>query len=155
MAGLDRACFPEPIPGDELLAYLKLPAAGLEEGMLSLANVGPMEVPLALMFLLPEDDGGFRPTSYMLMVVRESYCLIERIGVHPNQRGKGYAAGLLAAAALSGKDVGIRHWGVELPEQDLPSQQFFRHMGFKAMPATDESRGWFGNEDAVVMTRTI
>jgi hypothetical protein len=54
VAGLDRECFPEPIPGDELLAYLKLPAAGLEEGLFLLVDVGPMEVPLALMSLLPD-----------------------------------------------------------------------------------------------------
>ena len=35
VAALERACFPEPIPGDELLTFLKLPAASLEDGLFS------------------------------------------------------------------------------------------------------------------------
>jgi len=58
-------------------------------------------------------------------------------------------------ASISGQSIGIHIWGVELNEHDLASQQFIRHMGFKALPATDESRGWFGKEDAVVMTRSL
>lgn len=156
VAALDRACFPEPIPGDDLIAYLKLPAAGLEDGLFSLVDSGPIEVPLSVMLVLPAgDDGGHLPAAYMLLVARESYCLIDRIGVHPDHRGKHYAAALLAAAALSGGPIGIRTWGVELRESDLASQQFFQHMGFLALPASERSRGWFGQDDAVVMTRTI
>ena len=107
--------------------------------------------------LVPEgNDGGHRPAAYALLVARESYCLIDRLGVQPEQRGNGYAVALLAAAALCARRVGIRMWGVELREQDLArSQRFFAHMGFRALPASDTTRGWFGGEDAIVITRTM
>lgn len=152
-AQLDRVCFAEPWP--DLASFLQLPKAGLDTGLFSLADAGPLEVRLSLGLGLQEADGGVRPVGYLLLVTREDHCLIERIGVHPDQRRQGYAAGLLAAAALEGRKIGLRTWGVELRETDLASQTFFRHLEFAALPASDSSRGWFGDQDAVVMTRTV
>lgn len=153
LAELDRTCFAEPWP--DLARFLRLPAAGLDAGLFSLADAGPLEVPLALGLGLQEEDGGVRLVASLLLVTREHLGLIERVAVHPDHRRKGYATGLLAAAALEGRKIGLRVWGAELREDDLASQQFFRALGFAALPPTDASRGWFGDRDAVVMTRTV
>lgn len=133
---LDAACFREPLSRVHLAGFLQQPAG---------------EVPGCWFLGVPEEDGGYRPVAFLLIRLVEELWLIERIGVHPDQRRRHFAAALLAAAATAGQRK--RTWLVQLPEQDLASQTFFRHMGFRAHPASDRSRRFFGEQDAVVMTR--
>ena len=56
VSALDRACFPEPIPGNELLTYRKLPDASLEEGLFSLVDSGPFEFAVPIDWLIEPND---------------------------------------------------------------------------------------------------
>lgn len=152
--GIDQACFRERLP--DLAEFCRLPAAGLDAGLFSLVDCGPQETKLALGLGVAEEEVlGVLPVASLLVTAREDHALIERVGVLPEHRRQGYAAGLLAAAVLEGRKVGLRVWGVELREEDLASQTFFRHLGFAALPASDSSRGYFGDQDAIVMTREV
>jgi len=130
LAALDRACFETPLPGDDLCDYLIAAEKAVSGGSFLAVAHRTQATPIALLLSIFDSRERLQPTGLLLLVVREEVGLIERIGIHPEHRGKGLARTMLDRVRVEAGHWGARVWCAEVQELDISGQQFYRHLGF-------------------------
>ena len=139
LAVLDRHCFEDPLPGDDLCSYLYDGKTEDESGCFFFeTDRGTTERPIALLLSKYDSDGRLEPVGFLLLVLRDELGVIERIGIRQEHRQKGLARKALDSIRTASRALGVTLWSAEVPETDIPAQDFFRNIGFlNTCPTSD------------------
>lgn len=137
LAVLDRECFEDPLPADDLCSYLD--GAGDESGCFFFeTDRGTTERQIALLLSEYDSDDRLEPVGFLLLVLRDELGVIERIGIRQEHRQKGLATKALDSIRTASRALGVTLWSAEVPEADIPAQDFFRNIGFlNTCPTSD------------------
>jgi ribosomal protein S18 acetylase RimI-like enzyme len=98
---------------------------------------------------------GNQVVGYALITIGAGILAFERLGVAPDERRKRVGTKLVTVAMLEGRVRGLERMSVVVRESNPGAQRFFHACGFRAGRITDELRGWFGDEDGVLMMRQV
>jgi Acetyltransferase (GNAT) family len=138
LAVLDRDCFEDPLPADDLCSYLN-GGTGDDSGCFFFeTDRGTTESPIALLLSEYDSVGRLEPVGFLLLVLRDELGVIERIGIRPEHRQKGLARKALDSIRTASRALGVTVWSAEVPKTDIPGRDFFRNIGFlNACPTSD------------------
>lgn len=129
LAFLDRVCFSDPLPADDLCEYLTNSEKDASR-LFDADDQGFAKREVALLLSSFDSSGHIQPVGFILLVLRDELGVIERLGICPRHRKMGYARLLLDRVLAESRHLRVTIWGVELDESDLSSQQFFSRVGF-------------------------
>lgn len=96
---------------------------------------------------------GERIAGYMIYELHKSRLELLNFAVHPNYRSEGVAAIMLAKLVGKLSTERRNRFCLEIGENNLNGQQFFRYMGFRAINVIRDK--WGTGEDAYRMVYTF
>ena len=130
LAALDRTCFSEPLPADDLCGYLVSTNADSSGSLFRATDRGPHETEIALLLSTFDGAARLKPVGFLLLVIRDELAVISRLGICPKERGQGLGRLFLDRVRTETRPLGVTVWAAEVSLGDQASQEFFSRLGF-------------------------